>query len=77
MIYQFDLLGNLIRSHSSSAEAVRWIDRYYYDVSGTPGGLVEGAELIEYTVRLNDEEQCLKFSAFGHYWSTFSFLGDL
>ena len=77
MIYQFDLLGNLLRSHESSDEAVRWIDRYYYDVSGTLGGLVEGAELIEYTVRLNDDEQCLKFSAFGHYWSTFSFLGDL
>ncbi len=79
MIYQFDLLGRLVASHKSYMDAAKWVqERTSYDVRNPLfGGLEYAAEVIADICRVNDDQQALRWLAYGYWWSTYSFLGDL
>lgn len=78
MIYQFDYCGRMIASHESYLAAAEWVNKHAYDLSDPRcGGLVQGAETIAFYCRFNDDLQCLRYPAYGFYFSTYSFLGDL
>ena len=73
MIYQFDYCGRMVASHESYLAAAKWIKTHTYDL---PYPAI-AAETISFYARLNDEIQCLRYPAFGFFWSSYSFLGDL
>lgn len=78
MIYQFDLLGRLVASHKSYMDAAKWVqERTSYDVAKTTQGVEDAALYIIHCCHINDEMQALRWQAYGYYWSTYSFLGDL
>lgn len=72
-IYQFDMYGRFVHSYQTAMDAAIWIKAHIYDLPY----LFAGADLIEFTANLNDDEQCLRHKAFCYYWSRYSFLGDL
>lgn len=73
MIYQFDYFGRMVASHESYLAAAKWIKTHTYDL---PYPAI-AAETISFYAGLNDEIQCLRYPAFGFFWSSYSFLGDL
>ena len=73
MIYQFDGFGRMIASHETFLDAAEWINKHSYDLPC----VITGSETIAFYARLNDELQCLRYPAFGFYFSSYSFLGEL
>lgn len=78
MIYQFDCHGRMVASHVSTRAAAEWIQKCTpYDVAKTTQGVEDAALYIIHCCHINDEMQALRWQAYGYYWSTYSFLGDL